>query len=111
MHPGPELTLLMAVMLYRELFDSSPAATQIVVRAPIYQVSADLASRRRASAARVTAPSLDPLWPLAISPAAVRERDRQNSKERLFCEEGAESAPKESPFDSTRETNGLTAGK
>jgi hypothetical protein len=55
MHPGPELTLLMAVMLYRELFDSSPSATQIVVRAPIYQVSSGLNADQFASAQPVLA--------------------------------------------------------
>ena len=55
MHPGPELTLLMAVMLYRELFDSSPSATQIVVRAPIYQVSSGLSADEFASAQPVLA--------------------------------------------------------
>ena len=49
MHPGPELTLLMAVMLHRELLDSSPSATQIVVRAPIYQVSSGLSADEFAS--------------------------------------------------------------
>lgn len=42
MHPGPELTLLMAAMLYRELFNSLPSATEIVVQAPIYPVSSGL---------------------------------------------------------------------
>ena len=55
MHPGPELTLLMAVMLYRELFDSSPSTTQIVVRAPIYQVSSGLSADEFASAQPVLA--------------------------------------------------------
>jgi hypothetical protein len=50
MHPGPELTLLMAVMLYRELFNSSPPATDIVVQAPIYQVSSGLRADEFASA-------------------------------------------------------------
>ncbi len=55
MHPGPELTLLMAVMLYREVFDSSPSATEIVVRAPMYQVSSGLSADEFASAQPVLA--------------------------------------------------------
>lgn len=38
MHPGPELTLLMATLLYRELFGEFPAAAGVEVNAPIYGV-------------------------------------------------------------------------
>lgn len=50
MHPGPELTLMMAVLLYREIFGSLPPAAQIVVRAPIYQVASGLSADEFASA-------------------------------------------------------------
>jgi len=36
MHPGPELTLLMAVLLHKEVFGSFPPSSPIVVRAPMY---------------------------------------------------------------------------
>jgi hypothetical protein len=36
MHPGPDLTLLMAVLLYRELFGSYPAVMPVSINAPIY---------------------------------------------------------------------------
>jgi hypothetical protein len=35
-HPGPDLTLLMAVLLYQELFKTHPSARPISVHAPIY---------------------------------------------------------------------------
>ncbi|HMN44528.1 MAG TPA: hypothetical protein PKE27_08150 [Povalibacter sp.] len=50
MHPGPELTLMMATSLYRELFGSFPPAGEIVVRAPIYPVSSGLSAEGFASA-------------------------------------------------------------
>jgi lysophospholipase L1-like esterase len=55
MHPGPELTLLMAAMLYRELFNSLPSATEIVVQAPIYPVSSGLRADDFASGQTVLA--------------------------------------------------------
>ena len=36
MHPGPDLTLLMAVLLHEELFGSYPPPSPIVVSAPMY---------------------------------------------------------------------------
>jgi hypothetical protein len=35
-HPGPDLTLLMAVLLYQELFQTPPSTGPISVHAPIY---------------------------------------------------------------------------
>ena len=49
MHPGPELTLMMATLLYRELFGSFPSVDQIVVRAPIYAVYSGLSAGEFAS--------------------------------------------------------------
>jgi hypothetical protein len=39
MHPGADLTLLMAVSLYREIFGTSPAAAPLLVNAPIFEPS------------------------------------------------------------------------
>ena len=41
-HPGPDLTLMMAVLLHRQLFGSYPPALRIVVSAPIYRTSSGL---------------------------------------------------------------------
>jgi hypothetical protein len=42
MHPGPDLTLMMAVLLHRQLFGSYPPAFRVVVSAPIYGTSSGL---------------------------------------------------------------------
>jgi hypothetical protein len=76
MHPGPELTLLMAVMLYRELFDSYPSATEFVVRAPIYQVSSGLSADDFASAQPVlTGTASSVTYDAATVPAVLQLAD------------------------------------
>ena len=50
MHPGPELTLMMAGALYREIFGTDPPARELVVRAPIYGISSGLRANAFASA-------------------------------------------------------------
>jgi len=57
MHPGPDLTLLDALLLYRALFGVFPRATALTVEAPVYGVHAGFADATlvRAGAARVAA--------------------------------------------------------
>jgi hypothetical protein len=50
MHPGSDLTLLMAVALYQQIFAAYPAARDITVRAPIYGSSSGLSANGFASA-------------------------------------------------------------
>jgi hypothetical protein len=50
MHPGSDLTLMMAMALHREIFGSYPPAVPISVRAPIYGASSGLTSESFASA-------------------------------------------------------------
>ena len=62
MHPGSDLTLMMAMALHREIFGSYPKAVPITVRAPIYGASSGLTSESFASAQPVrpgTASSID----------------------------------------------------
>jgi hypothetical protein len=49
MHPGSDLTLMMAMALHREIFGSYPPAVPITVRAPIYGASSGLTSESFAS--------------------------------------------------------------
>jgi hypothetical protein len=62
MHPGSDLTLMMAMALHREIFGSYPPAVPITVRAPIYGASSGLTSESFASTQPVrpgTATSID----------------------------------------------------
>jgi hypothetical protein len=52
MHPGPDLTLLMAVLLFRELHGASPRTMDLLVQAPIYGVSSGLRASQFASVQR-----------------------------------------------------------
>jgi hypothetical protein len=49
-HPGPDLTLLMAVLLHREMFGSWPTVRDIEVRAPLYRNPSGLNANGFASA-------------------------------------------------------------
>ena len=55
MHPGSDLTLMMAVGLHHEIFGTYPPAAAIDVRAPVYGASSGLTSDRFASAQPVHA--------------------------------------------------------
>jgi hypothetical protein len=55
MHPGSDLTLMMAVGLHHEIFGSYPPAVALDVRAPVYGASSGLTSDRFASAQPVRA--------------------------------------------------------
>lgn len=61
MHPGPDLTLLMAILLYRELLGELPAAGELQVEAAIYGA--------RSGPGRIRSPALNP-FPLAPHPAS-----------------------------------------
>jgi hypothetical protein len=70
MHPGPDLTLLMAVLLYRELRGVAPPTTDIVVHAPIYGVRSGLNARDFASRQR---PDTSTKASIVYSADALRE--------------------------------------
>ena len=53
MHPGSDLTLLMAVGLHHEIFGAYPPAVALEVRAPIYGASSGLTSDKFAGAQSV----------------------------------------------------------
>jgi hypothetical protein len=50
MHPGSDLTLMMAVGLHREIFGTYPPAVALDVRAPVYSASSGLTSDKFAGA-------------------------------------------------------------
>ena len=70
-HPGRDLTLLQAVLLYRPILGTLPAAEPVFVSAPIYGVQSGLTERLRA--ANAPAPQPRTRRAISFSAKAVRE--------------------------------------
>lgn len=66
-HPGKALSLLDAVLLYKQLYGSYPAAKGFVVRAPIYDTHSGLKPMLR----KADAPPPNPATPQSVSYPAV----------------------------------------
>jgi len=49
MHPGHDLILMEALLLYEHLFDTRPASSELVVEAPMYSVSSGLTPELRSA--------------------------------------------------------------